>query len=81
LSRESATAKGRRYIVEGRLTVRALDEHGGVALADCKGGGAIYSCGRDERGRWFCNCPALTAACAHLEALRLVVALEPRAAK
>ncbi len=74
--RESAAAQAKRYLTEGRIVIRELDESPGIVLADCRGGGAIYSCGRDERG-WFCNCPALIV-CAHLEALRLVVALEPR---
>jgi len=77
--RENAVAKGRRYVAEGRLVVRALDEYGGSVLADCRGAGAVYAVGRDERGGWFCQCPA-RGTCAHLAALQLVVALEPREA-
>ena len=76
---ENAVAKGRRYVSEGRLIIRALDEHGGTVQADVRGDGAIWSCGRDERGAWYCSCPALRR-CAHLHALGLVVALEPREA-
>lgn len=76
--RESVAAKALRYLGEGRLIVRQLDEHAGEAQADCRGRGAVYALGRDERG-WFCTCPA-RGVCAHLEALRLVVALEPREA-
>lgn len=54
MSRENAAAKGRRYVSEGRLVIRQLDEHTGTVQADVRGGGAIYSCGRDGRG-WFCN--------------------------
>lgn len=75
--RDSAGEKGRRYVGEGRLIVRNVDEDAGTAEADCRGGGAVYACGRDDRGLWFCECPA-RGICAHLEALRLVVALEPR---
>lgn len=75
--REDAAAKGRRYLGEGRLVVREFDEYGGTVTADVRGAGAIYTVGRDERGRWSCDCPA-RGRCAHLEALRLVVALEPR---
>jgi hypothetical protein len=80
VSRENAAAKGKRYVSEGRLVVRQLDEHTGTVQADCRGNGSIYSCGRDDRG-WFCDCAARTTACAHLEALRLVVAVTPRDAQ
>jgi hypothetical protein len=80
VSRESAVEKAKRYLGEARLVVRDLDENAGVVLADCRGNGSIDSCGRDERG-WFCDCPALTTACAHLLALKSVTALEPREAK
>jgi hypothetical protein len=76
LSRENAQAKGRRYIGEGRLVISELDEDAGVVQADCRGDGAIWTLGHDERG-WWCSCPAL-GRCAHLYALGLVTALEPR---
>jgi hypothetical protein len=72
--RESAQAKGRRYVVEGRLVVRSLDD--ASAVADCRGDGAIYSLGYDERGWWY-SCAA-KGRCAHLLALGLVTALEPQ---
>ena len=71
--------KARRYVSEGRLIVRQLDEEGGTAGADCRGDGAIYSLGFDARG-WWCSCPA-KCRCAHLLALGLVCALEPREAQ
>jgi hypothetical protein len=74
--REPADVKARRYLTEGRLVVRELDEHGGEVLADCRGDGAVYGLGRDGRG-WWCSCRA-RGRCAHLLALGLVVALEPR---
>lgn len=77
--RESAATKARRYLGEGRLVVRYLDEEVGVVQADCRGDGSVWVCGRDVHG-WFCNCPARGRGCAHLLALRLVVALEPRRA-
>jgi hypothetical protein len=78
MSRENALAKGRRYVSEGRLVIRSLDEDGGTAQADCRGDGAIYTLGYDDLG-WFCSCAAL-GRCAHLHALGLVTALEPREA-
>jgi uncharacterized Zn finger protein len=75
--RESASLKARRYVTEGRLRIRELDERGGTVKADVRGDGAIYSVGRDERGRWFCSCPAC-GRCAHQFAVGLVVAIGPR---
>ncbi len=74
MSRETATAKGRRYVAEGRLIVRELDENS--AVADCRGDGAVYSLGYDQRG-WFCSCAA-KGRCSHLYALGLVTAMEPK---
>jgi hypothetical protein len=74
--RENAIEKGRRYVAEGRLIVRSLDEDAGIVQADCRGDGAVWTLGRDSRG-WWCSCPAMSR-CAHLHALGLVCALEPR---
>ena len=71
--------KARRYVSEGRLIVRELDEYAGTVIADCRGDGAMYLLGRDGHG-WFCDCRARSTRCAHLLALRLVTALEPREA-
>jgi hypothetical protein len=78
VSRENAREKGRRYAGEGRLIVHFVDEENGIAEASCRGGGAVYACGRDSEG-WHCQCQA-RGFCSHLEALRLVVAIEPRKA-
>ena len=76
MSRENADVKARRYLAEGRLRIREAHEDGGIVVAECRGDGAIYSLGYDERG-WFCDCPAF-GRCAHLLALGRVVAMEPR---
>lgn len=68
MPRENAEAKGRRYLLEGRLVVERVA--GGEIRARCRGGGAVYELGL-ERGEWFCSCPALTT-CSHLIALQLV---------
>lgn len=66
--REGVEAKGRRYLVEGRLRVTRLDER--TVAAVCRGGGAIYALGHDGEA-WSCSCPA-RGRCAHLIALQLV---------
>lgn len=72
MTRENAAAKGRRYLVEGRLTVRQVDRTRGV-LAHVRGdSGLTYRCEWAPDLGWLCNCPARTSACAHLVALRLV---------
>jgi hypothetical protein len=71
MSRESVEAKGRRYLVEGRLQV--VEVGPGLVRALCRGDGALHRLGW-WRGRWGCSCPAGTFGrqCAHLVALRLV---------
>lgn len=73
MTRESADAKARRYLAEGRLSVLEVGPQ--VVRATCRGDGAVYRLGW-WRGRWGCQCPAggtFRANCAHLLALRLVV--------
>ena len=76
MTRESAEAKGRRYLTEGRLRVLEVDEEAGTALAECRGSGALDVVSRGEEG-WRCDCPARSR-CSHITALMLVTALEPR---
>jgi uncharacterized Zn finger protein len=76
VTRESADAKARRYLAEGRLSV--LEVGPGIVRATCRGDGQLYRLGW-WRGRWGCTCPAggtFRAACNHVKALRLVV-VEP----
>jgi len=72
MSRESAHVKARRYIVEGRLIIRALDAR--TVRAHCRGDAAIYTLGHDGKS-WHCDCPA-RGRCSHLLALGLVVVLD-----
>jgi uncharacterized Zn finger protein len=68
MARESVAEKGRRYLVEGRLTISQLDA---LSIeASCRGGGALYELGHNGAA-WWCSCPAL-GRCAHLVALQLV---------
>jgi uncharacterized Zn finger protein len=70
MTREGAEAKGRRYLVEGRLTVVACEDWQVEAL--CKGdSGHMYVLGYTRDG-WWCECPATR--CSHLVALQLVTA-------
>lgn len=69
MARESAAAKGRRYLTEGRLVVTEATPD--KIRAVCRGEGATYLLGWRRRGRWWCGCPARTI-CSHLTALRLV---------
>lgn len=75
MTRESAAAKARRYLGEGRLLVLRVD--GPIIRACCRGDGQVYSLGYDPRHGWHCSCPARSRACAHLLALRLVTAVAP----
>ena len=72
---EGIDAKGRRYLVEGRLLVERVD--GGLVVASCRGdSGSIYHLGFDPRVReWRCTCPA-RGRCSHLVALMLVTAVQ-----
>jgi hypothetical protein len=71
-TRENVQAKGRRYLLEGRLLVRYVDASGIKAF--CRGSATVYQLGFED-GRWRCSCPA-RGRCAHLVALQLVT-VEP----
>ena len=73
--RESAEAKGRRYLIEGRLIIRSIDSE--TIRATCRGSGEEYEVGFDPGG-WWCSCPAL-GRCCHLLALQLVTLVPTRA--
>ena len=73
--RENAEAKGRRYLLEGRLVIEQVNSR--QVVASCRGAGRVYqvTC---RRGAWACTCPAL-GRCAHLVALQLVTNAPGRA--
>jgi hypothetical protein len=75
--RETIREKAGRYLLEGRVRIRSCDEENGIIEADIRGLGAMYSTGRDSAG-WHCDCNARTADCAHVIALKTVIAFEPR---
>lgn len=68
MARENVDAKGRRYLVEGRLVVTSITAD--TVTARCRGNGTSYHLGHDPRG-WWCSCPARSRCC-HLAALELV---------
>lgn len=78
MPRESAAAKARRYLTEGRLVVEHV--HPGEVTASCRGDGTVWRLGWRPGTGWWCSCPA-RGRCAHLLAVGLVVAvdLEPKA--
>lgn len=68
IGRENVDTKGRRYLLEGRLTIHRVDEHGIRAI--CRGTETTWELGYSS-GRWWCECPA-RGRCSHLVALQLV---------
>jgi uncharacterized Zn finger protein len=74
--RESAAMKGRRYLIEGRLTVERVERD--LVIASCKGdSGEVYRLGYDPEARqWRCTCPALRR-CSHLVGLQLITVRVP----
>ncbi len=68
MARENAEAKGKRYLVEGRLVLERVDAR--TIRATCRGAGEVYRLGFDRTG-WWCSCPARTR-CSHLWALMTV---------
>ena len=72
--RENAAAKARRYVTEGRLV---LEHVTAAALrSTCRGDGALHRQAWTPAAGWSCSCPASSTACAHLQAVRLVVAVD-----
>lgn len=75
-SRESVEEKGRRLLVEGRLTLLDVGKSNGFVLAECRGDtGAQYVLGFDPGAReWRCTCEN-KGRCSHVVALQLVTVL------
>lgn len=69
--RETAEAKGRRYLTEGRLIITHLVEN--RVTASIRGDGTVHLAAYSD-GEWRCTCPARTPNCSHLIALRLCTA-------
>lgn len=70
-------AKATRYLAQGRLTVQ--HRSGQTVEATCKGSDPEpYRLGYSPDEGWHCDCPAFRD-CAHVFALKLVVATPPEA--
>lgn len=75
---ENAEAKGRRYLIDGRLVVERVDMD--AIVASCRGAGQVWRLGWTATRGWCCTCPA-RGTCSHLHALQAVtVATETRKA-
>jgi uncharacterized Zn finger protein len=76
VSRESAAAKARRLLVEGRVRIVSVDR--GVR-AEVRGDSArLYDVSWFDDGGWRCDCRAYGRACSHVQAVQLVVVVAPR---
>jgi len=73
MPREGAEAKAKRYLVEGRIVLERANPGGCVATV--RGEGHRYRV-EHHRGLWSCSCPARGERCAHLLAVKSVVAVD-----
>lgn len=77
-SRENATAKGMRLLIEGRVRVRLV--HRGRVWCEVRGdSGRIHNVAF-RNGAWSCSCEARGQGCSHMRAVWLVVAEGPEVA-
>lgn len=74
MPREAAFDKSRRYLTEGRLTVRRVNK--AEVVAWCRGTDRFHRCGWSADSGWWCSCEA-KGACSHLLALQSVVPIPP----
>jgi uncharacterized Zn finger protein len=72
-SRESAAARARRLLAEGRVTVLSVRPH--RVYSEVRGDSGRTHAVVYTRGRWTCPCEARTR-CAHQLAVMLVVDLD-----
>ncbi len=68
MTRENAYDKGRRYLCEGRVIVRRVDETG--IEATVRGTGELYKVAWSRSAHWRCNCQSV-AWCSHMYAVAL----------
>jgi hypothetical protein len=73
MARENAAGKARRYLTEGRVILERVSSK--VVVASVRGDGTVHRCAYSD-GVWRCSCLVRTDQCAHLLAVRLVVAVD-----
>ena len=78
MSRESADNKSRRYLAEGRVTVREATRTGVVAEVVGDSGLRYRVEFGPEVGGWWCNCPGGHGECAHIPAAQFVTDVDRR---
>lgn len=69
MTRESADAKARRYLLEGRVIVKQAGPRRVAAIV--RGSGYLWPVKFDDRG-WSCPCPSKR--CSHVLAVQTVTA-------
>ena len=73
--RENTAHKGRRYVLEARLFVTAVD--GGHVEGTCRGNGEIYTSVTHTARGWQCSSEARTDCRAHPRCRRALVEVRP----
>jgi uncharacterized Zn finger protein len=73
--RENAAAKARRLLAEGRVTITRVDGREIAALVRGDSAQTYRVFHRD--GAWVDDCPARTAGCSHITAVKLITNLTP----
>ncbi len=71
-TRESATVKAARLLVQGRVSVRLV--RAGRCWAVVNGDHGVYETGC-SRSRWFCSCDCYGARCSHILAVQAITDL------
>lgn len=69
----SPAAKACAYLAEGRVIVTGVSV--GYCTATVRGTGVLHRV-TFTAGEWSCSCPSRSTSCAHLRAVRLVVAVD-----
>jgi hypothetical protein len=72
MTTETAHDKARRYLGDGRLTIRAFSRAGVVAFVVGEDSGLTYRAEWSPDLGWRCNCVSREQLCAHVIALRLI---------
>ncbi len=73
MTSETTQEKAKRYLGEGRLTIRSFSRSSGVVVAFVVGdSGLMYRAEWSSDTGWLCNCPDREQLCAHVIALRLI---------